>query len=275
MEINLSIAQVKINKNQFHENVDKTLYLIDQLEIHKNHMLLLPELWSTGYTTKLREASINNLGLIELLTDISKEKEIVICGSYILQGQNDAYFNRLVIVTPDAGPYAFYDKTKLFKQMNEHQLFNPGNSLSIASIFKQHFGLSICYDLRFPEIYRQYAQFKPEFHMIPSQWPLSRIEHFNKLLMARAIENQSFFISSNAIDYSGKTYFGGNSKIIDFMGDILLDMEDRIDEIGTVQIKTETLENWRNEFPVLDDMDNINFTKTDLKFFRNNPNERE
>ena len=254
MEINVSIAQLVIHNDNFDKNVDKLLYLIDKLGFQENHILLLPELWSTGYTSQLSAATKFNLKLLDCLKKKSSEKKIIICGSYILQEEYSHFYNRLVVIYPELGPIATYDKTKLFHQMNEHNLFIPGNKLCTVKLFDQIFGLSICYDLRFPEIYRQYAQHKTQFHLVPMQWPLIRIDQLNKLLMARAIENQAYFISANSIGLSGKTEFGGNSKVIDFMGNIVLDMENLIDEIGSAKVDTDSLERWRNDFPVLNDI---------------------
>jgi len=262
MEILFSIAQVTINNKNFRENVDKLLYLIDELGLHENHILLLPELWSTGYTTNLDEAAKNNLELIGTLSEISTEKKMVICGSYILQNDFRKFSNRFVVVCPGIGVAAEYDKTKLFHQMDEHNLFFPGNSLSIVKLFENTFGLSICYDLRFPEIYRQYAQYKTQFHLIPMQWPASRIDQLNKLMMARAIENQAFFISANSVGESGQTIFGGNSKIIDYLGNVIVDMGNLVDTISTVKLDTNQQERWRNDFPVLNDMDKYQYMNT-------------
>lgn len=268
MEINVSIAQLKIHNEEFDKNVDKLLYLIDKLDFHENHILLLPELWSTGYTTKLLDASINNLEIINILSEKSTEKKIVICGSYILQDDHCNFHNRLIVIFPDIGPIAKYNKTKLFKLMNEHNLFSPGNKLCSVNLFDQIFGLSICYDLRFPEIYRQYAMNKTQFHLIPMQWPKIRIDQLNKLLMARAIENQAYFISANSIGLSGKTEFGGNSQIIDFMGNVILNMGNLIDEIGYAKLDTEPLEIWRKDFPVLNDFDEFQYMNIEHKSFK-------
>lgn len=259
MEINVSIAQLEIHNDNFDKNVDKLLYIIDKLGFQENHILLLPELWSTGYTSKLSAAIKFNLELMDCLKKKSSEKKIIICGSYILQEEYSHFYNRLVVIYPEIGPIATYDKTKLFHQMNEHNLFLPGNKLCTVKLFDQIFGLSICYDLRFPEIYRQYAQYKTQFHLVPMQWPLIRTDQLNKLLMARAIENQAYFISANSIGLSGKTEFGGNSKVIDFMGNIVLDMENLIDEIGSAKLDTDPLMRWRNDFPVLNDLGEFHY----------------
>ena len=265
MKINISIAQLEILNDNFDKNVDKSLYLIDQLGFQENHILLMPELWSTGYTSKLIEAAKFNFELINCLKEKSTEKKIIICGSYILQDENNHFHNRLIVIYPEIGPIAKYDKTKLFHQMNEHNLFSPGNKLCSVKLFDQIFGLSICYDLRFPEIYRQYSQFKTQFHLVPMQWPLIRIDQLNKLIIARAIENQAYFISANSIGLSGNTEFGGNSKIIDFMGNIVLDMENLVDEIRSAKLDTDPLERWRNDFPVLNDLGEFHYMDSEQK----------
>ncbi|MHB8135263.1 MAG: nitrilase-related carbon-nitrogen hydrolase [Anaerolineaceae bacterium] len=268
MEIKISIAQLNVIKNSYQVNLDKLLYLIDQLQIHKSHILLLPELWSTGFTSKLKNANGFNLEAIDILSTRAKERNIAICGSYILKNETNQFVNRLVVTTPSAKIFAAYDKNKLFGQMREKEWFSPGRSLKIAKIFDHLFGLTICYDLRFPEIYRNYAKFKPQFFLVPSQWPSIRINHFKKLLSARSIENQAIFISANSVGKTGNINFGGNSIVTDYMGEIILDMQDKVDEIGSVIVNTDPLERWRKDFPVLDD---LNMTeKVNIEIITNN-----
>jgi len=254
MEIKISVAQLKILKNNFQENLDKSLYLIDQLQFHKCHVLLLPELWSTGFTSKLEIASKFNLAVIDILATVAKENNIVICGSYILKNETNQFVNRLVVITPSNKIFATYDKTKLFGQMREKEWFSAGHTLKIVEIFDHRFGLTICYDLRFPEIYRYYAKFRPQFFLVPSQWPSIRINHFKKLLSARSIENQAFLISANAVGKTGNTNYGGNSIVTDYMGETILDMLNKVDEIESVIVNTDPLEKWREDFPVLEDL---------------------
>jgi predicted amidohydrolase len=83
--------------------------------------------------------------------------------------------------------------------------------------------------------------------------------------MARAIENQAYFITANSVGFSGRTEFGGNSKIIDFMGNIVLDMGNLIDEIGTAKLDTDTLERWRIDFPVLKDLGDFQYMDCEQK----------
>jgi len=270
MKITISIAQTKLNLDSFDKNVDNTLYLIDQLPILENHYLLLPELWSTGFTPNLNFASKFNHELLEQLKNKAQQKNIFISGSYIIQQNNLVFTNRLIIISPNKGIIAQYDKIHLFPQFDENINFNSGKNLSILRTDKINFGLSICYDLRFPELFRNYSKNNVHLCLLPAQWPLKRISHYVKLLSARAIENQMIMVSSNVIGTNNNTVFGGNSMVIDHQGEPVLNLEDQVNTIGTVTLDLNKTLEWRKIFPVLKDF--VSSDINQIEYFDNFPN---
>lgn len=257
MELTISIAQLTIDLNHFERNLDKLLYLIGNLPTYPNHLLILPELWSTGFTSDLSNASKFNLELLDQLRAISASRNLYIAGSYILSPSENLYSNRLVIVTPNHLKLPTYDKLHLIASMNEKNWFVAGNHLSIANLFGVKIGLAICYDLRFPELFRRLTSSGVKMFILPSQWPEKRIAHFQKLIAARAIENQTIFVSSNTIGKIGNTLFGGHSMVVDHFGDLQLDLLKKRDHIGTISIDVTKLDKWREKFPVLTDNRNL------------------
>ncbi|MBW6472748.1 MAG: hypothetical protein K0B14_06460 [Anaerolineaceae bacterium] len=248
MIITFSILQVNCLLDQFEKNFENVKQNLLKLSEAEKHLVVLPELWTSGFTENLGQADDANREIMSRLQLIAQEKHLLIAGSYIIK-ENEDFFNQLVFISPD-GQVATYNKNNLFPQLNEFKNFKPGNNLSILHIWNVKIGMAICYDLRFPEIFRSYASHNVEICVLPAQWPQKRINHFNVLLQARAIENQMNLISANTCGNIHKTKFGGNSSIIDHLGVIQTNLEGR-EDFSTLQIDIDNVYKWRNEFPVL------------------------
>lgn len=108
------------------------------------------------------------------------------------------------------------------------------------------FGLSICYDLRFPELYQQLSK---EAHVIlvPANWPVGRRSHWRTLLTARAIENQSYMIGINCYGNQGELYYSGNSSAVMPNGEVLFDITDK-EEMRIFEL-TDDVPLYRKQFP--------------------------
>ena len=119
---------------------------------------------------------------------------------------------------------AKYRKTHLYAvaPVEEQACFAPGDTFASFALGGLHFGFSICYDLRFPEMYRKLATAqKVGAFIVSSAWPFPRVEHFRTLAMARAIENQSYVIASNRVGKDDDLWFCGSSAIIDPRGVVI------------------------------------------------------
>ena len=251
MNITFSIVQINCAVNQFESNFLKINNFLEKLPITERHLVVLPELWSSGFTSKLSQAHSKNIEIIESLKSIANSRNLLIAGSYIIH-ENDRYYNQLKVIGPGNIELIKYNKNHLFPQMKEIHYFTKGDELSILEIWGIKIGMAICYDLRFPELFRNYAANKTEICILPAQWPEKRIDHFKTLLQARAIENQMIMISSNVCGKIQNTNFGGHSSIIDHMGKIRAKIINS-ESSSTFQISIDDLRQWRNDFPVLID----------------------
>lgn len=249
MNITFSIIQVNCYTDQFEHNFEKVKQYLAQLPDVDRQIVVLPELWTTGFTENLEQANNINHEIITQLKQIADQKNFLISGSYIMK-QNEGYYNQLMIIGPKK-QVATYNKINLFPQLNEYVNFETGSSLSILEIWNIKIGMAICYDLRFPEIFRNYASQKVEICVLPAQWPQKRINHFNALLLARSIENQMILAASNVCGNINKTKLGGYSSVIDHMGVIRTKLKDQ-DSYSSIIIDIEELYQWRKVFPVLD-----------------------
>jgi predicted amidohydrolase len=113
--------------------------------------------------------------------------------------------------------------------------------------------MAICYDLRFPEVFRKYVLSGVTVMIISAEWPRKRVEHWTTLLKARAIENQVFVIACNAVGKSGNEIMGGASSIIDPWGEVLAEAGSEMDELITANIDMVLVKNARDTIPVQKD----------------------
>ncbi len=184
------------------------------------------------------------------------QKQAVICGSLIIE-EKGSYYNRLIWMRPD-GSYEQYDKRHLFRMANEHEYFQNGNQHLVVELKGWKICPLICYDLRFPVWSRNQFHF-PEENEIQAQydlliyvanWPEVRIDAWEKLLFARAIENQCIVAAVNRIgNDSNEISHSGNSMVIDAKGALLWKAQNHQEEIKTLALNKEELHRFRAKFP--------------------------
>jgi omega-amidase len=188
-------------------------------------LIVFPEMTDTGYSMQvIREhASDWANGFVPGVQEIAKRISIAIV-SGVSERDGSSIYNSQVFVDSQGNIAAKYRKTHLYAvaPVEEQTCFAPGDSFVSFELGGMLFGFSICYDLRFPEMYRKLAvEQKVGAFLISSAWPFPRDEHFRILAMARAIENQSYVIASNRVGKDDDLWFCGNSAIIDPRGVVI------------------------------------------------------
>lgn len=226
----------------------------------KTELVVLPEMFSTGF-------SMNPAGLAETMEGetpqwmkrVSRENGVILAGSFIAE-ENGHYYNRLVWMLPN-GQYGHYDKRHLFAYAGEDKQYHPGNKRLIASVKGWKINLQVCYDLRFPVWARQQSGTEgPEYDLLiyVANWPERRSHAWKTLLCARAIENQCYVIGVNRVGSDANNiYHSGNSLVIDPLGQVLYHMADE-EDIFTITLQKEKLEEIREKFPFWKDADSFN-----------------
>jgi predicted amidohydrolase len=239
MKVNISLFQINIiagNPEKNFENILAYLYKLPEKDLH---FVLLPELWSSGYSySNINFCAKYTMDNIYKLLETAKEKKINIIGSVPWIDKNNLY-NRSLFINSSGKIKAFYNKIHLFKPLEEDIFFTKGEDICII---KPSFiaGITLCYDLRFPELFRTLMLNGAEIIFISAQWPQSRIEHWRVLNIARAIENQVFIVSCNRIGSSLDIEFGGNSMIVAPNGKILVELDNN-EKIYTCKIDTDEI----------------------------------
>ncbi len=253
----LSLDIVRGDKNANFTRLENCLSQLPQ----GTDLLVLPELFSTGYIkeeTEAKSLAETEYGdSIQRLKKIASDRNLALCGSFL---SNTAHllFNRAFFIEPD-GEISFYDKRHLFCISEESKVCHRGVRLSPVVRYRRwNIALAICYDIRFPAWLRNKDN-KYDLLVVPANWPTKRQYAWEHLLKARAIENQAYVIGANR---SGEDSFGqydGSTYIVDYMGKT---MGDQNGVLTIAALSKSSLEKYREHFPVWKDADDI-----DIKFF--------
>ena len=217
-------------------------------------LVILPEMFNTGFSMQAEQLAEEMDGRTILwMKELSAKYNFAITGSLIVK-ENDKYFNRLIWTEPN-GTLKFYNKRHLFGMGDEHKYYTPGNDKLIVDYLGWKINLNICYDLRFPVWLRNNKENPYDVLVIVANWPEKRIEHWDALLKARAIENQCYVIGVNRIGNDGNSIpHNGNTSVIHPFGNELYLSSEM--ECNTILLSKHELELNRRQFPFLRDADN-------------------
>jgi omega-amidase len=219
--------------------------------IGQTDLIVLPEMFTTGFSMKVKELGESMEGLtINWMKGKALQCNSVVTGSLIISEAGN-FYNRIVWVTP-VGMVQFYDKRHLFSMGEEHLHFTPGNKRITFEWKGWKIRLLICYDLRFPVWSRNHDDY--DLLIYTANWPSPRHHVWKNLLTARALENQSYCIGVNRVgkDGMGLEYLG-DSGCIDARGEaVWLGPEEKV---RTFTLSLEQLLSFREKFPILKDRD--------------------
>ncbi|MCJ7622800.1 MAG: carbon-nitrogen family hydrolase [Anaerolineaceae bacterium] len=253
MKISISLAQLNLKLGNTAKNLENAFQMISVASESKSDLILLPELWSSSYDLENCHKYAEKNRKINLeVANFAKQKNITVGGSLLREFQGDI-FNTFTMLNSDGKILAQYDKIHLFRLMDEHIWMKPGNKIQTVDFPWGKTGLAICYDLRFPELFRRYAHSGVKLILLVAEWPQTRINHWNTLLQARAIENQVFIAAVNCVGKTGQAVYGGSSMIIDPWGEILINGDLNNPQILTAEIDLTLVDDVKNKIPVLDD----------------------
>ena len=188
-------------------------------------LIVFPEMTDTGYSMPvIRErASDWANGFVPGVQEIAKRISIAIVTG-VSERDGSSIYNSQVFVDSKGNIAAKYRKTHLYAiaPIEEQTCFAPGNAFETFALGDLRFGFSICYDLRFPELFRKLVtEQNADAFLLSSAWPFPRDEHWRVLITARAIENQSYIIASNRVGKDDDLWFCGGSAIIDPRGVVI------------------------------------------------------
>lgn len=218
------------------------------------NIVVLPEMWNTSfYPTNVQDlADDQGKRTQHVLMTLAKTYGIHIVGGSVAVRKENSVYNTTYIVNRQGQIVGTYDKVHLFAPGGEDTVFQAGNALSVFTLDGITMASIICYDLRFTEWVRMAALQGAKVLFVPAAWPDVRIDHWQILNRARAIENQLVVVAVNQCGVAGTLQFGGHSMIIDPLGSVLAEAE-KEPAILTADVDIEAIDSIREDINVFRD----------------------
>jgi omega-amidase len=250
----IAAAQISCTLGNPPANLGKVRQFSSRAKQSGAELIVFPEMIDTGYSmpTIKQHAAAWKEGAVPELQKIAKELSLgIVCG--VSDREGASIYNTQVFVDARGKIVAKYRKTHLVTAapLDERTCFSPGNEFASCKIDKFNLGLSICYDLRFPEMCRTLAvKHGVNVFVTSSAWPFVRVEHLRILALARAIENQSYLILANRVGTDNGVTFCGTSAIIDPYGAIVAAASVDREELLQAEISSDIIDSVRNRMAV-------------------------
>ncbi len=261
----LALAQIAIEGGDVGANVGRATDAIESAAAKGADLVALPEIFNVGYfsfETYQRNAESLTGPTLTHISDLADEHDIAVLAGSIVEDLSltdsetpaeEGLSNTSVFFDRDGRRQAVYRKHHLFGyESAEAELLVPGESLGVAEFEDVTVGMTTCYDLRFPELYRDIVEAGATLLLVPSAWPYPRIEHWKVLAQARAIENQCFLAAINGSGSYEDATLIGRSTVYDPWGTVLASTGDE-PELVIRDIDPTRVERVREEFPVWHD----------------------
>ncbi len=250
----ISLAQMDVLLGKPDENLAKARDMTVRAAERGSDLVIFPELWSTGYD--LENAAVHSVpideGVFVRMSLLAREHNIHVLGSCLSLLGPGRSGNTAVFFDNNGKMLGEYTKVHLFRLMDEHRYLTAGDHLTLVETEWDKIGLAICYDLRFPELFRAYALSGAAAVFLMAEWPHPRLSQWQILLRARAIENQMYMIACNRVGVSKDNRFFGHSCIVDPRGEVLVEAGED-EELVTAGINMDEVDRARSEIPALAD----------------------
>jgi predicted amidohydrolase len=250
-QITCAAIQFNICLGNIDANLDKATSALKRAAERDARLAVLPEMWSCGYDYRnLNTLAAQTPRVLDRLQEECRKLNLVSVGS-LPELQDGTVYNTAYVI--DKGELVdSYRKLHLFSTMREDQFLGAGERAVVAETSLGRLGIAICYDLRFPELFRKLALAGAEIICLPAEWPKPRQEHWKTLLRARAIENQLFVIAANCCGRQDKLDFFGLSQLISPLGTVL-EMAGEVDTELVADFDFREMEQYRAQIKTLDD----------------------
>lgn len=219
-------------------------------------LVVLPEMFTTGFSmTSQTLAEPLHGKTVTWMKQQSQKHSLYIAGSVIIE-ENNKFFNRLIVSTPD-GAIHQYNKRHLFRYAKEHLNYTTNEQELIVKINDFNIAFYICYDLRFP-VWSRNIHLKYDLGIYIANWPQKRIAHWDTLLQARAIENQSYILGVNRVGNDGNNVeYNGHSALYNYLGKSISAATENESSIHHVTLDKSKLNEYRSKFPAHLDADSF------------------
>lgn len=217
-------------------------------------LVILPEMFSVGYSMDIETIGEEEEGPTEqFMREIAEAFDVAVVGGLVIRRPNGKGLNAAVAVGPRGDVLARYAKLHPFSYAGEHRHYEPGREIALFEWEDMTVAPFVCYDLRFPEIYRHACLRGADVFVTIANWPTPRLAHWQTLLTARAIENQAYVAGVNRCGSDPNVTYPGHSMIVDPRGRVVAEAGAN-EEVLTVEISRDEVREYREFFPVLQDI---------------------
>ena len=231
---------------------ENRLRLKQQIEAQAGaDLYVLTEMWSTGFAINPEGVAERDEASLQWMKDMAVQMQAAIAGSLAIE-QDGSFHNRLYFVKPD-GEVEYYDKRHLFSYGGEDKYYSPGTERVVVEWKGVRFLLTVCYDLRFP-VWMRYCNDYDAIICV-ANWPTVRIDSWQTLLRARAIENQCYVVGVNRVGKDPNCDYCGCSAIINPYGQTIAECEKDKECSMEAVFDMEKLNAYRVKFPALKEKD--------------------
>ncbi len=228
--------------------------LLAGVEVAPPAMIVLPEMFATGFCMQAGDiAEAADGPTNRFLSDLALEHGSYVIGGVVGLGPDGRGRNQAAMFGPDGAELARYDKLHPFSFAGEDRYYSGGQDVAVVPCGPWQVAPLVCYDLRFPEIFRRATQLGATLLVVIANWPSARVAHWQQLLIARAIENQAFVVGVNRTGRDPKLVYPGSSLIVDPQGAILAQLDQQPGVLaGSLDLAA--LLEYRRSFPALADI---------------------
>lgn len=259
MKLKVSLAQFRVDNADPDENLRRGEEMTARAAAENSNLICFPEMWTTGFNWEAnRRLLASSNEIIDRVGKMARRHHIWVGGSMLAPDEEGRPANTFILFNDEGTRAGTYRKVHLFSLLHEERHMAPGDELTLVDTPWGPMGLAVCYDIRFPELFRSYALLGARCVLSPMAFPHPRREHWRILIRARAIENQMFLIGVNQVGSEnfgpdGEVTYFGTSAAIDPWGETLAEGTVDREELLSVVIDPEESEKIRAKMTVLGD----------------------
>jgi predicted amidohydrolase len=235
-------------------NYDRARQLVAEAEPAPGALIVLPEMFATGFSMDVARIAEEPDGpTARMLADLARATGAWVLGGLVTRGPEGKGRNEAHLFGPDATRAARYAKMHPFRYAGETDYYGPGDAVVTVPVGEMVLAPTVCYDLRFPELYRHAARQGADLLAIIANWPAARAAHWRTLAEARAVENQAYVVAVNRTGRDPHHAYAGGSLVLDPRGRALVESGPD-EETVRAEVDADAVRAWREEFPALGDL---------------------
>lgn len=250
--MNIALFQYHVEWENKKKNQEKILTTLEY-ESLQHDLILFPEMTLTGYSLHAEKLAEEEGGeAFNFFSGLAvARKSDIVYGCILREGNR--FYNSLHYISSEGKQIALYKKIHPFSFAKEDKVYAGGDAPVILKRYGLTIGFSICYDLRFPELFRHYAKERADLIINIANWPIARMHHWNILTQSRAIENLAYVAAVNRCGTDPYVSYGGGSAVVDPFGESVC-LADEREKILMADISKNKVDEIRKSYPFLNDI---------------------